>query len=255
MRNQRTAALVVVVALGAGAFGGGAFAALDVGGTEAIHACRNAATGAVRIVEEGTECRPSEASLMWNVVGPTGPQGPKGDAGDQGPAGEKGEQGEVGPPGPTGPQGPAGVNALRTVRSSYTFAPGANRIVSAMCPSGEFAVGGGYQVTDVGGGLVNDERNEVALARIIGHFFEVNLANRTDQTLVLGVTAICVSGTMTFDPVTREDTGGAGSDSGGDGGSGGGTDGDKEDNEDGGGTDQDAQPPPGGGGGSSPGPK
>jgi hypothetical protein len=251
--GRRAAALVAAVALGAGALGGRAFATLDEGEIETMHACRNTTTGAVRVVEGASECRPSEVALRWNVVGPVGPQGPmgdKGDKGDPGPPGEKGEKGDVGPPGPQGPVGPAGVNAFRTVRSFYTFTPGESRIVSALCPSGDFAVGGGYQVTDVGGGLVNDERNEVAMARPLGHFFEVNLVNRTEQTLVLGVTAICVDGTMTFDPVTREDTAGGGSgggDGGGEGGCGGG--GDKGSDDDGSGTDHNVEPPPGGGGG------
>ncbi|NIK61010.1 collagen-like triple helix repeat-containing protein [Kribbella shirazensis] len=64
-----------------------------------IEACVQEATGAVRVVPAGQECRASETRLTWNRTGPAGPQGP---------AGPAGAQGEVGPQGPAGPQGPKG---------------------------------------------------------------------------------------------------------------------------------------------------
>jgi hypothetical protein len=82
-----------------------------------IFACVNRANGSVRIVAQNTTCRPTERSVVWNVVGPQGPAGPagaQGPAGPQGPAGTTGAQGPVGPTGPAGsagpqgPQGPAG---------------------------------------------------------------------------------------------------------------------------------------------------
>jgi hypothetical protein len=84
------------------------------------------------------------------ATGPTGamgPQGPKGDAGpagSQGPKGDAGPAGSQGPKGDTGPQGPAGSSALSYHNETQLITPLATVDVTARCPSGQRATGGGY---------------------------------------------------------------------------------------------------------------
>jgi hypothetical protein len=89
MKITRKRALVALAATVAAAAAGGA--ALAVGSSEiqdgVIHACRHPNGGWVRIVPEGTACRPREQSVSWNV------QGPKGEPGPAGPPGPKGDPG------------------------------------------------------------------------------------------------------------------------------------------------------------------
>lgn len=49
-----------------------------------IHGCRNATTGALRVIGSRAHCRTSERRLDWNVRGPRGEAGPAGPAGPQG---------------------------------------------------------------------------------------------------------------------------------------------------------------------------
>jgi len=70
--------------------------------TGTLVACYKSNGGSLRLVDDASQCNPSEKSVTWNVVGPVGPQGPAGPQGVQGPPGSQG------PAGPTGPQGPAG---------------------------------------------------------------------------------------------------------------------------------------------------
>lgn len=73
---------------------GGALVAVVVGGlvsvgaqssSNTIYACVSDATGIVRVVAAGTECRPQEQAVQWNVMGPAGPQGPQGLPGERPP--------------------------------------------------------------------------------------------------------------------------------------------------------------------------
>jgi hypothetical protein len=82
-----------------------------------VHACRSAASGAVRIVDSPAGCRDNEVALSWNRQAPAGPAGPQGVPGATGPQGAtgatgaqgpQGEPGALGPQGPEGPQGPQG---------------------------------------------------------------------------------------------------------------------------------------------------
>lgn len=43
-----------------------------------IYGCYKKANGQLRVVNALGQCRPSELSIFWNVVGPQGPQGPTG---------------------------------------------------------------------------------------------------------------------------------------------------------------------------------
>lgn len=73
---------------------------MATGEPDAINACTNDTTGAVRVTTDA--CRQGETALSWNRTGPTGPVGP------QGPAGA---DGETGPAGPAGADGAPGADA------------------------------------------------------------------------------------------------------------------------------------------------
>ena len=87
--------------------------------------------------------------------GPQGPQGlagPQGTAGPQGiagPTGLQGAQGVMGPIGPAGPQGAPGLSGYeRVVGDSGTLSmnPGVSSFVTAVCPTGKRAIGGGHEL-------------------------------------------------------------------------------------------------------------
>ena len=73
-----------------------------------ISSCYNTATGVMRAVEAGDDCRKGESPLAWSQTGPQGPQGERGPQGDPGDHGEQGIPGPRGEQGPEGEQGPAG---------------------------------------------------------------------------------------------------------------------------------------------------
>lgn len=81
----------------------------DTSGT--FHACYKVGFGFgdLRVIDFPTEsCRPDEAHIQWNKVGPMGPAGPMGPGGPAGPTGSPGKPGPQGAQGPIGPSGPAG---------------------------------------------------------------------------------------------------------------------------------------------------
>ncbi len=49
-----------------------------------ITACKNAATGQIRLVVDSSQCRQYEEVVSWNTEGPPGPQGPPGPPGEGG---------------------------------------------------------------------------------------------------------------------------------------------------------------------------
>jgi hypothetical protein len=77
--------------------------------------------GQLRLVDAAEDCRKSETSLQWSVIGPQGPRGDRGLQGERGPQGEpglkgdkgdkgdRGDAGDVGPQGDRGEQGPQGA--------------------------------------------------------------------------------------------------------------------------------------------------
>ena len=73
-----------------------------------ISACRQKASGLLRVPAGAGSCRRSEQSLSWSVAGPRGPQGAQGAQGAQGPSGAPGPVGPAGPIGPAGAAGTAG---------------------------------------------------------------------------------------------------------------------------------------------------
>jgi hypothetical protein len=114
------------------------------GDTTKIHACVDAASGAVRIVGANDTCRPpvtdrtgqqigGETALDWDISGPPGPAGP---------AGPQGPQGPVGPQGPQGAAGVSGYELVSATPSLCTFPCLGTASVS--CPAGKSVLGGGY---------------------------------------------------------------------------------------------------------------
>jgi hypothetical protein len=82
---------------------------IPFGTPNVIHACRIAASGALRQITSGN-CASTETIVHWNITGPTGPTGARGATGATGatgPAGARGATGATGATGPVGPQGPA----------------------------------------------------------------------------------------------------------------------------------------------------
>ncbi|MGW6279456.1 hypothetical protein [Kribbella sp. NPDC055071] len=103
MFKTRVAGIVAAVGLiGAGT---AAYAAIP-GADGVVHGCYNKGgllqdKGAVRVVDEGEQCRSTETAMTWNQRGPAGPIGP---------TGATGATGATGPTGATGAQGPAGFS-------------------------------------------------------------------------------------------------------------------------------------------------
>lgn len=75
--------------------------------------------------------------------GKTGPRGKKGDKGDKGAAGPVGPAGPTGPQGPQGPRGAVGVGEVEIVRAESIVGTTTSRKVTADCPAGKRAIGGG----------------------------------------------------------------------------------------------------------------
>jgi collagen triple helix repeat protein len=109
------------------------------------------------------------------VRGPDGPQGATGPTGPQGPAG------------PTGPTGPAGADGADGALAGYEIVQGApvpvpasavNVVVTANCPAGKVAVGGGVSFADPGTGVSVAETRPTAAGAgwtvTILNFFEVS---------------------------------------------------------------------------------
>jgi hypothetical protein len=78
---------------------------------------------------------------------PRGRVGPQGPAGPRGPAGVPGAIGPAGQTGPAGPMGPPGLSGLETVLANTASNTTNTKTVTAGCPSGKQAVGGGAAVS------------------------------------------------------------------------------------------------------------
>jgi hypothetical protein len=109
-RCVRKTSVVVGVVVAVAAAGGSAYASIPAP-DGVIRACyqTSGATGALRAIDSGEQCKANEKELSWNQRGPKGDIGP---AGPQGATGAQGPRGEVGPAGPqgiAGPPGPAGA--------------------------------------------------------------------------------------------------------------------------------------------------
>jgi Collagen triple helix repeat (20 copies) len=84
-------------------------------------------------------------------AGAVGPAGPKGDTGAQGAVGPAGAAGAAGPTGPAGATGARGASFVGTdfVVSAPTDTAPQDRAVTATCPAGEVATGGGGTVVPI----------------------------------------------------------------------------------------------------------
>lgn len=132
-----TALAMVALTIGGGAW---AFAATRAdSGT--ITACR-ARNGAIRVVENASQCRRVDQVLTWNVAGPpgdTGPAGPAGPAGSTGAAGPAGPTGPAGSAGPAGPEGPAGPTGPKGAKGDPGTIPSLESLAGVACTDGGVA--------------------------------------------------------------------------------------------------------------------
>jgi hypothetical protein len=118
---------VVVTAVSAGA----AYATIP-GGDGVIHGCYAKSGGTLRVIDASvTKCKSGETALTWSQAGVPGPQG---------------EQGEAGPPGPQGEPGiPGGLSGYETRGAASENSSAGFKSVTAECPAGKRAVGGGAE--------------------------------------------------------------------------------------------------------------
>jgi hypothetical protein len=86
----------------------------DSGPSQAVvkpwyYACKDRASGEVRLVRRDTACAIGETKVSWrgNARGPVGPRGPQGETGAIGATGATGPTGTTGATGPMGPTGPS----------------------------------------------------------------------------------------------------------------------------------------------------
>jgi hypothetical protein len=129
--------------------------------TGTLVGCYKSNGGSLRLVDDASQCNPSEQSVTWNVVGPMGPQGPAGPQGVQGPVGSQGPVGEQGPlgdpgpqgvPGQQGPVGPAGPQGPAGNTANVTFNTSSNQVYGDQlkdCCSNFLGIGCGDEFADV----------------------------------------------------------------------------------------------------------
>jgi len=191
-KTMRTAALLIALVLVvAGAVG--ASATDERAGIRRLTGCRNLTTGTLDQVRNGLlpmggECGEGERQVSWRVTGapgPQGPQGPVGPKGDQGVQGIPGEQGETGLPGADG------VSGLTQVTSNpMAVTEPALYGVTAWCPAGKVAVGGGGYGTGAGTYTMRSSRPQ-NYASIYWDTWTVEL-EVTAGPLTLSAYVICV---------------------------------------------------------------
>ncbi len=122
---------------------------------QAIHACYNKKTGALRLLEGG-RCKRHEGALTWGLTGPAGDKGPAGPAGPRGPEGPLGPNGVTGATGQAGPSvagpvGAAGASGATGVTGSIG-ATGPTGSVGATGSAGEVGASGPTGPGSGGGG-------------------------------------------------------------------------------------------------------
>jgi hypothetical protein len=121
------------------------------------------------------------------------PRGRRGVPGDRGPAGATGAAGAAGPAGPAGASGPGGVTKVTTVDGpAVGMCPSGagdcqTAVSTAICPSGSFVVGGGWQSSS------NDTVVESARATTATSYLVIAI-NYAATTGTISAHAICASG-------------------------------------------------------------
>jgi hypothetical protein len=103
--SRRATGYLAVAAITALAGAGGY--AVAASRNDAVHACANTRTGALRLAKS---CNRHERSVSWAKSGPEGVAGPHGAQGPQGAPGPQGAQGPQGPPGINGRAGAPATN-------------------------------------------------------------------------------------------------------------------------------------------------
>ncbi len=175
--RRSVAALGVAAAVAAA--GGVAYATVP-DGAGVVHGCYATTftagrSGQLRVIDTGKSqvCQSGEQPLDWNQKGPTGPQGPQG------------------PPGPQGPQGPPGLSGYESVEilGSFTLPASQGDHLTAPCPKGKRAIGGGGAVRDFTlKGSEPDPNNPQT-------GWTVTFENATGNTLMDFVTAFAICAT------------------------------------------------------------
>lgn len=195
-RMMRTAVLMIVLGLVVGG-AVGASATDEQSGVRRLTGCRDLTTGTLDQVMRGRlpmggECGEGERLVSWRVAGvpgPQGPQGPVGPKGDQGIQGIPGEQGEQGEPGLPGADGASGLTQVTS--SPMAATEPALYAVTAWCPAGKVAVGGGGYGTGAGTYTMRSSRPQ-NFASIYWDTWTVEL-EVTAGPLTLYAYVICVS--------------------------------------------------------------
>ena len=195
-----------------------------------ITGCYHTASGNLRAIDDGAQCRSGEERISWSQRGPqgiqgeqgpkgdtgdtgatgpqgppgpqgekgdkgdtglTGPEGPKGDKGDVGAAGPKGDTGATGPAGPTGPAG-SGLSGVQYVSTTLLNSNGAGSKLGkvAECPAGKRAVSGGYVIPLPGGKEISGNRPDGSG----GWYVEVTDTALDGQSAFVQIYALCVDG-------------------------------------------------------------
>ena len=141
MHISRKAVAVTTAALVVGV-GGGIGLANATAPSDKVYACAAKTSGALRQVSPSTRCKSTEKSVVWSVKGP---------------------QGEPGADGTDGADGADGVSGYEIVDESFSFTytgaegPRAGYTVTADCPTGKKAVGGGAAAGMDSGGRAHVE--------------------------------------------------------------------------------------------------
>ena len=137
-------------------------------------------------------------TLIESLQGKTGPQGPAGLQGPAGPQGVKGDTGATGVQGPTGPQGPAGAKGLIDLsKLSYVssihhvVAFGTDHVITAFCPTGSKAIGGGFDVLQGDNKVVNVFTSQPVIDLSGWRIEVVNFS--TDTNATVEAHAVCVA--------------------------------------------------------------
>lgn len=186
--RRRLAITVASSTIALALLGGGiAFAAGAIPGTDGvISGCYQKEQGQLRVVAEGTTCRPSEHAISWNQTGPQGPAGPQGPTGPQGPAGPTGATGPAGPQGPAGPGLPTISIGLRPdgsvfKGSGFTVTHPSAGVYDFSFPAGSFT--GAFPIPTASTGPA-DSRAYITALDVFGDgsgTFDVNVVDAADQ--------------------------------------------------------------------------
>ena len=162
--SPKVLCLTGVLLLGTGAVTA-AFASSTASASEIKGCYNNSNGGQLRVLAAGASCDlKKETPISWNIqgiqgiAGPQGIQGIQGEKGDTGATGAQGETGATGADGAVGPAGPAGATGTTGAAASTSVSvvsnSGSTASVTASCPSGRLAMGGGFNYSPIGSNQV-----------------------------------------------------------------------------------------------------